>query len=125
MPMVPELMSGRPDRRATIAVCVFLTLVVWLVFWQTRNHDFINFDDDRYVYQNTEVSRGLTVEGLKWFLTHSHARLWHPLTTLSHMTDCQIYGLRPGGHHFTNVLLHTVGSVLLFLVFRRMTANTW
>ena len=125
MPTVPELMSGRPDRRATIAVCVSLTLVIWLVFWQTRNHDFINFDDDRYVYQNNEVSRGLTVEGLTWFLTHSHARLWHPLTTLSHMIDCQLYDLRPGGHHITNVVFHTLGTMLLFLALNQLTGFFW
>lgn len=125
MPTAPELTSSRQDRRITIAVCIFLTVSIWLVFGQTLNHEFINFDDDRYVYQNAEVSRGLTVEGLKWFLTHSHARLWHPLTTLSHMLDCQIYGLKPGGHHFTSVVLHNVAAVLLFLVLYRMTAHLW
>src|SRR5213079_3246069 len=83
------------------------------------------FDDDRYVYENSEVSRGLTLDGLKWLLTHSHASLWHPLTTLSHMADCQIYGLRPAGHHFTNVVLHNLGAILLFLVFRGMTGCIW
>jgi len=125
MPTAPELTSRRQDRRITITVCIFLTVSIWLVFGQTLNHEFINFDDDRYVYQNAEVSRGLTVEGLKWFLTHSHARLWHPLTTLSHMLDCQIYGLKPGGHHFTSVVLHNVAAVLLFLVLYRMTAHLW
>jgi len=125
MPTAPELTSCRQDRRITIAVCIVLTLLVWLVFGQTLNHEFINFDDDRYVYQNAEVSRGLTVDGLKWLLTHSHARLWHPLTTLTHMIDCQVYELRPGGHHFTNVVLHTIGSVLLFLALSRMTGYVW
>src|SRR5437016_3457360 len=112
-------------RRITIAVCIFLTAIVWVVFSQTLGHDFVNFDDDRYVYENPEVSRGLTIDGLKWLLTHSHASLWHPLTTLSHMTDCQIYGLKAGGHHFTNVVLHNIGAVLLFLVFRGMTGCIW
>jgi Tfp pilus assembly protein PilF len=125
MPTAPELPNHREDRRVAIAVCIFLTVAIWLVFGQTLNHEFINFDDDRYVYQNVEVSRGLTIEGLRFFLTHAHARLWHPLTTLTHMTDCQIYGLRPGGHHFTNVLLHTVGSLLLFLALSRMTGCVW
>ena len=125
MPTAPDLTSGRSDRRITFAVCIFITVSIWLVFGQTLNHEFINFDDDRYVYQNAEVSSGLTVEGLKWFLTHSHAHLWHPLTTLSHMLDCQIYGLKPGGHHFTSVVLHNVAAVLLFLVLYRMTAHLW
>src|SRR5207244_9716980 len=62
---------------------------------------------------------------LKWLLTHSHASLWHPLTTLSHMADCQIYGLKPGGHHFTNVVLHNIAAVLLFLVLRSMAGRLW
>ena len=125
MPTVPAQASPPNDRRITIAVCIFLTAIIWIVFGQTLNHEFINFDDDRYVYQNAEVSRGLTVDGLKWLLTHSHARLWHPLTTLTHMIDSQVYGLRPGGHHFTNVVLHTVGSVLLFLALSRLTGYVW
>jgi len=125
MPTVPAQVSLRDDRRITIAVCIFLTAIIWLVFGQTLGHEFINFDDDRYVYENREVSRGLTLDGLKWVLTHSHASLWHPLTTLSHMADCQIYGLRPAGHHFTNVVLHNLGAILLFLVFRGMTGCIW
>src|SRR4029077_1740985 len=62
-------------------------------------------------------------DGFEWLLTHSHASLWHPLTTLSHMLDCQIYGLKPAGHHFKNVLLHNVAAVLLFLVLRQMTGE--
>jgi len=125
MPTVLAQANLRNDRRITIAVCIFLTAIVWVVFGQTLGHDFVNFDDDRYVYENPEVSRGLTIDGLKWLLTHSHASLWHPLTTLSHMTDCQIYGLKAGGHHFTNVVLHNIGAVLLFLVFRGMTGCIW
>ena len=125
MPTVLAQANSRNDRRITIAVCIFLTAIVWVVFGQTLGHDFVNFDDDRYVYENPEVSRGLTIDGLKWLLTHSHASLWHPLTTLSHMTDCQIYGLKAGDHHFTNVVLHNIGAVLLFLVFRGMTGSIW
>jgi tetratricopeptide (TPR) repeat protein len=125
MPTAPELTNQREDHRLAVAVCVFLSIVVWLVFAQTLGHDFINFDDDKYVYENAEVSRGLTLDGFKWLLTHSHASLWHPLTTLSHMVDCQIYGLRPTGHHFTNILLHNIAAVLLFLVFAQMTGRVW
>jgi protein O-mannosyl-transferase len=123
MATAAELSSDRKDRRIKIAVCVFLTLIIWLVFAQTLRHQFINFDDDVYIYNNAEVSRGLTIEGLKWFVTHSHAHLWHPLTTLSHMLDCQFYGLNPAGHHFTNVLLHNIAAVLLFLVLAEMTGS--
>ncbi len=125
MPTVPAQASPRNDRLIAIAVCIFLTAIIWTVFGQTLGHDFVNFDDDRYVYENTQVSRGLTLDGFKWLLTHSHASLWHPLTTLSHMADSQIYGLKPRGHHFTNVVLHNLGAILLFLVFRGMTGSIW
>ena len=125
MPTAPAQANARNDRRITITVCVFLTVIIWIVFGQTLTHDFVNFDDDRYVYENSEVNRGLTLDGLKWVLTHSHASLRHPLTTLSHMADCQIFGLKPGGHHFANVVLHNIAAVLLFLVFRAMTGSSW
>jgi Tfp pilus assembly protein PilF len=125
MSTVPAQASPRNDRLITIAVCIFLTAIIWVVFGQTFGHEFINFDDDRYVYENPQVSRGLTRDGFKWLLTHSHASLWHPLTTLSHMADCRIYGLKAGGHHFTNVALHNLGAILLFLVFRGMTGSIW
>ena len=78
-----------------------------------------------YVYENPQVSRGLTAQGIAWAFTHSHGANWHPLTWLSHMLDCQLYGLSAGGHHLTNVLLHAATAVLLFLVLRRMTGGFW
>jgi tetratricopeptide (TPR) repeat protein len=125
MAQLSEQASPRTDRRINIAVCVFLTALIWIVFGQTLGHDFINYDDPQYVTENSHISAGLTREGLVWFLTHSHAALWHPLTTLSHMLDCQIYGLKPAGHHFTNVLLHNIGTVLVFLVLRGITGRVW
>src|SRR5215471_17138021 len=125
MPMASAQTDARNDRLITLAVCVFLTAIIWIVFAQTLRHGFINFDDDTYVYENAHITAGLTLEGFKWLLTHSHANLWHPLTTLSHMIDCQVYGLRPPGHHFTNVLLHNVGVMLLFVVLSQMTGCVW
>ena len=84
----------------------------------------MNFDDQVYVYENPEVVRGLTLHGIVWAL-HVHCSNWHPLTWISHMLDCQMYGLQAGGHHLTNVLLHTATVILLFLVLRRMTGFLW
>src|SRR5437660_12235285 len=125
MATTPAPANASRDRLITLAICISLTLAIWIVFAQTLQYGFVNFDDDRYVYENRHVTAGLTLESCKWFLTHSHASLWHPLTTLSHMTDCQIFGLKPGGHHFTNVVLQNIGAVLLFLVFRGMTGCIW
>src|SRR5437763_6415727 len=125
MPKAPAQASPRNDRLISFAICIFLSAIIWIVFGQTLRHDFINFDDPRYVYENAQISRGLTLDGFKWLLTHSHASLWHPLTTLTHMADCQIYGLKAGGHHFSNVVLHNLGAILLFLVLRAMTGSVW
>ena len=118
--------KDRPDRRRNaVAVCIFLALITWLVFGQTRHFKFVNYDDNVYVYENPHVKPGLTFDGIVWAFTRSHAHTWHPLTTISHMLDCRIYGLKAGGHHLTNVLLHTASVILLFLVLRRMTGAFW
>jgi tetratricopeptide (TPR) repeat protein len=109
----------------SISVCIFLAALTWIVFGQTLRHEFVNYDDQNYVYENAKITRGLSTAGLAWAFTHVHAQNWHPLTTISHMLDCQLYGLRAGGHHFTNVLLHMIAVILLFLVFRQMTGALW
>jgi tetratricopeptide (TPR) repeat protein len=107
------------------AVCGFLLLAVGLVFGQTIRHQFIGFDDNGFVYENPHVAPGLTLSGLWWAMTAGTFGEWSPLATLSHMVDCQLYGLAPAGHYFTNVLLHAASSVLLFLVLLRMTGDFW
>ena len=108
-----------------LLVCLGLVAGTWAVFGQTLTHDFVNFDDHVYVYENPLVIRGLSTEGIIGAFTHTHARNWHPLTTLSHMLDCQLYGLNAGGHHLTNVILHTISVLLLFLLLKQMTDALW
>ena len=108
-----------------VGVSVFLAVLVWAVFGQTRHYEFVNFDDNAYVYDNPQVDRGLTWPGVVWVFTHAHGGNWHPLTGISHMLDCQVYGLNPGGHHLTNVLLHAVTAILLFLGLRNLTGYLW
>lgn len=109
----------------SICVCVGLAVLTWLVFGQTLWHDFVNYDDPHYVYENTRITGGLSLSGIAWAFTHIHSLNWHPLTTVSHMLDCQLYGLKAGWHHFTNVLLHTFAAVLLFLALQQMTRAVW
>ena len=121
----PRASSSRPrNRYAVLAVCSLLLLAIITVYGQTARHDFVNFDDDEYVCENWHVLQGLNGGSIAWAFTTFHACNWHPLTWLSHMLDCQLYGLKhPGGHHRTNVLLHTASVILLFLVLRRMTGD--
>ena len=111
------------NRWLSFAVCVFLALAVWAVFGQTLHHQFVNFDDNVYVYENETINRGLDLNGIGWVFTHRQSGNWHPLTSLSHMLACQFFGLNPGGHHLINVILHAATVVLLFLVLRNLTGR--
>ncbi len=116
----------KTNRRClTIGVCIFLAALTWVVFGQTLGHDFVNYDDPKYVYENTKITSGLSMTGIAWAFTHIHSENWHPLTTISHMLDCQLYGLKAGGHHFTNALLHSIAAILLFLTLQYMTGAFW
>lgn len=106
-------------------ICLFLILINWIVFGQTLRHEFINFDDDTYVYDNSMVQGGLTEKGVVWAFTHTQGSNWHPLTTLSHEADCEFFGLNPEGHHLHNLLLHCASVILLYCVLWQMTANVW
>jgi cytochrome c-type biogenesis protein CcmH/NrfG len=106
-------------------ICLSLAVLTWVVFGQTLGHDFVNYDDPRYVYENTRITGGLSISGIAWAFTHIHSLNWHPLTTISHMLDCQLHGLKAGWHHFTNVLLHTLAAILLFLALQQMTRAAW
>jgi protein O-mannosyl-transferase len=108
-----------------LAICVGLIAVTWAVFGQTAGHQFINYDDPLYVLDNTHVRSGLNWANVVWAFTHVHSQNWHPLTTISHMIDCQIFGLNPGAHHLVNVLLHSVAAVLLFILLEQMTMSVW
>ncbi len=117
--------AGLNDRWLVPGVCLFLAAITFAVFGQTVHHEFVDYDDNRYVYANTQVARGLTLNGIAQAFTHGNYDNWDPLTAISHMLDCQFYGLRPGGHHLTNILLHTATAILLFLILRRMTGFLW
>jgi len=116
---------GGPNRRQIIAIYLFLALISLAVFSQTIRYNFVNFDDDLYVYNARVIKAGLTIKGIAAAFTTPHARNWHPFTTISHMLDCQLYGLKAGGHHATNMLLHTFAVLLLFRALRQMTGSIW
>ena len=115
--------SGSNKTRALI--CLGLALAIFGVYWQVHGFDFVNYDDPDYVSQNSMVKHGLTLQGIGWAFTHFYAANWHPLTWISHMLDCQIFGVKPGGPHVVNVLFHTANAILLFLLLRRMTNAQW
>jgi protein O-mannosyl-transferase len=120
----PEMPS--PQRWPTVAVCLALAAMVWAVFGQTRHHEFINYDDAAYVYENPAITGGLGWREMIWVFTHDNGLGgWFPVTDLSHMLDWQLYGPDAGGHHLTNVLLHAATAILLFLTLQQMTRRLW
>ena len=108
-----------------LVVCVLLVFATMGVYWPATGHDFVILDDPEYVTDNPWVREGFSPEGLRWAFASSHAANWHPLTWLSHMLDCQLYGLVPGAHHLTSVALHAINALLLFILLRVTTAGFW
>ena len=108
-----------------ILICLALILSTLSVFWQVRNFAFVNFDDNYYVYENPHVLNGLTWDGIIWAFTTPNIGNWLPLTWLSFMLDCQLFGANPGWMHLVNLLLHIANTLLLFAVLRKMTGALW
>jgi hypothetical protein len=111
--------------RLDLLISLFIIIVTLTAYWQVRHHEFVNFDDELYVVDNDHVQNGLSLKGAIWAFGFTDVVYWHPLTWLSHMLDCQLYGLNPGMHHTTNLILHIINSLLLFLVFQQMTGALW
>jgi tetratricopeptide (TPR) repeat protein len=120
-----KLVKPAPRPRRELWICVVLFLATLAVYFQVRSHEFISYDDQEYVTDNAHVRAGLTWEGLAWAFTTSHTGNWLPLTWISHMLDCQLFGVKSGALHLSNVLLHALTALLLFAVLRRMTGAVW
>ncbi|MEE9212838.1 MAG: tetratricopeptide repeat protein, partial [Phycisphaeraceae bacterium] len=111
--------------RRSLIVYLLLIAATVTVYGQVIQFEFVDFDVPKYVTENWHVRDGLTADGIVWAFTTGHASNWHPLTWLSHMLDCQLYGLNAAGHHATNVLLHILNTLLLFAVLKSLTGAVW
>jgi tetratricopeptide (TPR) repeat protein len=105
--------------------CGILVVSTVLLYWQTVGFAFLTYDDETYVTKNLHVSKGLTFDGFYWAFSGVHGGNWHPLTSISHMLDCEVYGLNPAGHHATNIVLHTLNALLLLALLFLMTGSVW
>jgi hypothetical protein len=115
--------NGAPssqNNRWRIFACAFLVITTLAVYWPARHYKFVAYDDDNYVYNNPTVLAGLTWAGVEWSFVDRQANNWHPLTWISHMADCQIFGLDAGGPHMVNVAFHCANAVLLFLLLQAL-----
>ena len=120
-----EISHQEPSWKRLLCICLFLAVSTLVVYWPITRHEFVNYDDTDYVTANPLVQAGFTAKGLVWAWQSEVARIWHPLTMLSHMLDCQLYGLKPGWHHLTSLLFHIANTVLLFLLLWKMTGAVW
>lgn len=110
---------------SVILLCIMLVAITLAVYMQAGNHQFLSFDDEAYIIKNPHIVSGLTGNNILWAFTSVESGNWQPLTWLSHMTDAQLFGLNPRGHHLTSVALHVVSTLLLFLMLLRLTGAAW
>jgi len=103
-------------------MALLLVLVTIALYWPATGHDFLNYDDDVYVVDNTHVTSGLTLENARWAFRTGYAANWHPSTWLSHMLDCQMFGLKSWGHHLTSMLSHACNAALVFVLPQQLTS---
>jgi tetratricopeptide (TPR) repeat protein len=118
-------MKQERNKLYVIPICVVLVLTTVIAYEQVRYNDFVGYDDYSYVTENPNVTEGITRESILWAFTTPYAYNWHPLTWLSHMLDCQLFGLNPARHHITSLFFHIANTLLLFWIFKRMTGTLW
>jgi tetratricopeptide (TPR) repeat protein len=121
-PQKPLIFAGW---RLDLLIYLALLLATFAVYAQVRHFDFVNYDDPDYTTGNVHVRQGLTTQGLEWALTSRDAANWFPVTWVSHMLDCQFFGLASGWHHLHNVLLHALAAILLCMFLGRATGTRW
>src|SRR5215469_16745829 len=113
-------------KRLTAIICLVLAAGTFVLYRPVLAHAFLNYDDPDYITDNPHVKSGLTCSGIIWaFQPNAYAANWHPLTWISHMADCQFFGTQPAGHHFVNVLFHTMNTLLLFILLKYLTGAVW
>lgn len=111
--------------KKTLWLVLVLAAGTAILYWPVIGHQFIGYDDNEYLVQNWHIHSGVTWRAISWAFGSGYASNWHPLTWVSHMLDWQLYGANPAGHHFTNLAIHAINSVLLFVLLQQMTRATW
>ncbi|MBN2019419.1 MAG: tetratricopeptide repeat protein [Sedimentisphaerales bacterium] len=113
------------EKQLFLLISISLVIATLIAYEPIRHNGFVSFDDHSYVTENPNVSGGITQRSIIWAFTKYYASNWHPLTWLSHMMDCELYGLKPLGHHITNLIIHIANSLFLFLMTAKMTGKIW
>jgi len=113
------------EKSRLLLICLGLVTAIIAVYGQTGNFEFTTYDDNVYVTENLAVQQGLTFAGVHWAFTTLQGGGWMPVNWLTHLLDCQLFGLWAGGHHLVNVGYHLANTLLLFLLLNRLTGLTW
>jgi tetratricopeptide (TPR) repeat protein len=108
-----------------LLICLLLISLTFGTFWPVLKHKFVKYDDDKYVTENPHVTGGLTLQSVVWAFTRPHFYMWHPVTSLSHLLDYELFGLNSSGHHLTSLLFHIANVLLLFFVLKKLTGAVW
>jgi Flp pilus assembly protein TadD len=116
---------NKPPAKNMVLIYAALAAVTFAAFEPVRHNEFIKFDDDRYITGNQHVQSGLNRSSVLWAFGFTKIVYWMPLAWLSHILDCQLFGLKSGMHHLTSLLIHIANTLLLFAVFKRMTGRLW
>ena len=122
---IDSMTTQTHDKLYFFLICLALIVSTFIAYEPMRHNDFVEYDDNVYITENLNVRGGLTLDSVIWAFTQPHAHMWHPLTTLSHILDCQIFGLNPFWHHFVSLLFHTASALLLFWILSNTTGKIW
>ena len=117
--------SNLINRYILYIIYICLTTLTMLTYWDVQNHNFINFDDHKYIIENDNIKNGFSSESVKWTFTTNHVSNWHPVTWLSLIMDYSFYRLNPKGYHFNNLLIHLSNTLLLFYFLNNTTGSKW
>ena len=115
--------GARLDKNRVRLAVVFLILLTMAAYLPTLSNDFVAYDDPSYILNCEMVKPGVTLRGLAWAFTAIVAAMWHPLTLIGHMLNCQLFGVNPGGHHLVSLLLHLANVILFFILFKIFQFN--
>jgi protein O-mannosyl-transferase len=111
--------------RSDLWIYLVLLAAVALTYSRVFHFDFVSFDDPVFVTENIHIRTGLSGQNINWAFTKGYAANWIPLTSISQMADCQLFGLKSGWHHLTSLFFHTLSTLLLFGLMQRMTGSRW
>jgi protein O-mannosyl-transferase len=117
--------SAKPSRTTLYLILFLLIAGTSFAYWNIDKCEFVNFDDYQYISNNYHIINGFNKKNILWAFSSFYAANWHPLTWLSHTLDCQLYGIKPAGHHLTNLVFHLLNVLLLFFVLKGMTGAVW